>query len=185
MLKGFVIFILFFIPQVLLASEGKETFFDKYFWLAVVNFTIYVAMLYYFLKRPTIDFFKNRRKEMEKEASDAAKLLEETRNQLEEYKNLVEHIDDKVKEIKDYTVKTEEKEVEMMLRAAEAYAEKIKEDAKRIAQQESEKAIQKLRSEVADLAVEVAEKSLQKIINGEIQEKLVDETIERVKKVSK
>ena len=185
MIRDLFICLLFLIPRFLFASEGETSFFNKYFWFTVANFTIYVGILYYLLKKPTLDFFKNRKKNMEEEASEAEKFLDEAKQQLKEYKELMENIDKKVNEIKEYTVKTEEKEVEAMLKAAEVYAEKIKEDAKRIAQQESDKAIEHLRGEVAELAVEVAEKSLRKLVNMDIQEKLVDETIESVRKVGK
>ncbi len=180
-MKRFIYILLILLPIPLLASEGEESFFNKYFWFAVVNFTIYVGMLYYFLKKPTLDFFKNNREKLKKEMEESERFLNETRNELAKYKELMEHLDEKIQEIKDFTIKTEEKEVETMLKAAESYAAKMKEDAKRIAQQEVDKAIQRLRDEVAEVSTKIAEESLKKILNGDIQDKLVDEVVERLK----
>ncbi len=180
MMKRVFIFILFMFPALLFGSEG-ESFFNKYFWFTVVNFLIYVGLLYYFLKKPTLDFFKNRRKTLEKEMEESAKFLEETKQELQKYRELMDRIDEKIEEIKEYTVRAEEKEVEEMLRAAESYAIKMKEDAKKIAEQEVDRAVEKLREEIAELVTKSAEESIKKLLNGDLQAKLVEDVINRLK----
>ena len=111
-MKKIVLLSLLVVPAILVASGHADAEVTRYmtqtgrendFWPRVVNFTIFVALLYYLLANPIKDFFKGR------SAGIAAQLSE---------------IEEKLQAAKD-----EKKEAEARLEASEKKAEEILVDA--------------------------------------------------------
>ena len=167
--------------KMLFAGEGHEMpFFNKYLWFSIINFIIFAGLLFYLLKKPVLDFFSNRKKEMEKEMEDSAKLLENAEKEREKYSELLDNLDKKIEELKNIAKSTAEREQQNIIKASEEYASKIKSEAEKIASQEVEKAIFMLKEEATELAIKIAENDIKNKINKDINERLISEVINKI-----
>ncbi len=80
------------------AYGGEKTLHAHMIW-RVINFVIFVAFLYYVLKKPAGAFFKNRREKIWKEMDDAEKSYQEAINAFKEAEKGLSQIEKEVKEI--------------------------------------------------------------------------------------
>jgi len=175
-----LIVILMFNAVLLFANEEHEPFFNKYLWFSIINFSIFIGLLYYFLKKPIIDFFKSRRETLSKEMEDSDKMLKDAEAELEKYNKAIKELDEKIDEIKEIAKKTTEREQQNIIASSEEYSAKIKEEAEKIASQEVEKAIYLLREEISRLSIESAETSLKSKMDKKLNEKLITGLIDKI-----
>ncbi|WP_042354358.1 F0F1 ATP synthase subunit B [Bacillus rubiinfantis] len=110
-----------------------------------------------------IDAAENNRKEAEK-------LLEEQRNLLKEARNEAQSLIDNARKQGD--VQREE-----IINAARSEAERLKEAAKVEIEQQKDKAVAAIREQVAHLSVMIASKVIEKELNAEDQDKLINDYI--------
>jgi len=78
-----------------LAQTGRET--D--FWPRIINFTIFVALLYYLIADPIKKFFQERKERIAARLKQAEKMLREAKEKLKEAQLRLEESEKKAKEI--------------------------------------------------------------------------------------
>ncbi|MDC3416734.1 F0F1 ATP synthase subunit B [Aquibacillus salsiterrae] len=113
-----------------------------------------------------IDIAEKNREQAEKASKEAADELKKTRQE-------AQHLIDEAK-------KAGQKQEQDIIAAAREASERIKQAAQEEIQQEKEKAIKALQDQVATLSVQIATKVIEKEINAQDQEKLINEYIKEV-----
>jgi len=117
------LFSVLLLPAVSFAAEGEV---EAHMLWRVIDFIIFAGILYYFLKKPTVSFFKNRqeniiknRQEAEKSKIEAERLLAEAERRLSKLNEEIESI------IKTFSSMSE-KERKNILEDARAAMERIR-----------------------------------------------------------
>ena len=80
------------------AYGGEKTLHAHMIW-RVINFVIFVAFLYYVLKKTAGAFFKKRREKIWKEMDDAEKSYQEAINALKEAEKKLSQVDKEIEKI--------------------------------------------------------------------------------------
>jgi F-type H+-transporting ATPase subunit b len=145
-----------------------------------INFTLYVGILVYFLRRPLKDFLANRRLGIKKELEESHRLKTDAQARHGEIQHRIGGFDQEVEEVlADVRHHCEVEADRAVLRAEEA-AETIQRVAQRTISEETEKARHDLRAETVDLAVQMAREALINAVSAEDQRRLADGYMARI-----
>ena len=146
--------------------------------IQAANLLILTAILGKLLFRPVQKILQQRRYEVENIYSEAGKQMDEAREMRSIYTGKLKYAASEAAEIK----RQAEAEIEKMrtsaLERAKGEAAHIRESAKRQIELERKKAADQLRTEASRLAVATAEKLIQREINENDRQKLLEEFIE-------
>ncbi|SFM99045.1 F0F1 ATP synthase subunit B [Thermodesulforhabdus norvegica] len=148
--------------------------------LRCINFAILVGVLYKLLKKPIVNYFTARRRNIQQLLEEMEKRKEEAERKCAEYKAKLALLDQEVEKIVKEYVEQGERERAKIIEAAERQAEYIKQQAQLAIQQEMKAAKEALRAEVAELTVKAAEDMLKERIGDEDQTRLVEEFMIKV-----
>ncbi|MFK5974955.1 MAG: F0F1 ATP synthase subunit B [Sulfurovum sp.] len=105
-MKKLALLSLFMIPALLLASADPET--SRYYQQTgrendfiprIVNFTIFVGILYYLLANPIKNFFKGRSSDIEARLAEIQKRLQAAKDEQREAQNRLENSENRAEEI--------------------------------------------------------------------------------------
>lgn len=143
----------------------------------LVNFAILVAVLYFFAYKPILKMLNKRSEKIEKsvkKADEVEKLLTKTD---ESYRQKMTETQNKADQIIDKTKAEAEKYRQEQLGKAREEAEAIVADAKKSLGTEKEKIVSEIKVDIKDLVLEASRKVLQREVNEEDNQKLIDETI--------
>ncbi|GAB7081253.1 F0F1 ATP synthase subunit B [Megalodesulfovibrio paquesii] len=164
-----------------LASEGGEHHYD---WMnllyRIINFVIFVGIIYYVAGKKIIDFFKTRRYTIENDLADLNQRKVDAEKRLKDVEASIANIDAERQAILDDYRKQGEVLKAAIIEKANKTAEQITAQAKMTAEQESRLAVEQIRGEMADLVVAAAEKLLKDKLNAQEQEKLIDKYLTKV-----
>lgn len=119
-------------PIIAFASESHEGGANM-FW-RVVDFIIFAALIVYFVKKPIVNYFKNRKNQIFEEIENAKKAKEEAQNALNEAQNLLSKLSSEIENIINIYKQMGEKEKEDYANAAKELEELFK---KRIEQEKA------------------------------------------------
>lgn len=150
------------------------------FIFSVINFILFLFVLYIFALPRIKSFFSERSEKIQqalKEAEEAKTLAE---NKLREYEKRIAFLGKEVEEIRKAVGMEGEIEKERIIASAEKEAETIKWQAKIIAEQELKQAKAELRKEFAKLSLERAEKIIKEKINEADHARLVKDYITQI-----
>lgn len=147
----------------------------KDFLYRVLNFSLLVAGIAYFVAKPLKNALANRREGIEQELKEAREAAEYAEQRFAEYDEKLTRAEEEIGKIKADIKEEAELEKQRIIENAEQMAAKIKEDSGKTADNEIEKARLALRQEAAELAVELAGDLLKKNFNREDQARLVEE----------
>ena len=147
----------------------------KDFFYRVLNFSLLVAGLAYFVAKPLKNALANRREGIEQELKEAREAAESAEQRFAEYDAKLTRAEEEIGQIKADIKKEAEFEKQRIIDNAEQMAVKIKEDSGKTAENEIAKARLILQQEAAELAVELASDLLKKNFNREDQARLVEE----------
>ena len=150
------------------------------FIFSVINFLLFLIVLYIFALPRIKSFFSERSEKIQqalKEAEEAKTLAE---NKLKEYGKKITLLGKEIEEFRKAVEKEGEAEKERIIAAAEKEAEIIKWQAKIIAEQELKQAKAELRKELAVLSLERAEKIIKEKINEDDHARLVKDYITQI-----
>ena len=177
--------IVLLVSVVAFASGGTEHHADsgvllKDFLYRVLNFSIVVALLIYFLRKPLKKGLAGRSEEIEKALSDAKKAKEEAEAKFAEYDLKLNQATVEIAEISASIRREGELEKQRIIENAKAMAAKIEADAERTADIEVAKAREELQREAVQLAVALAEDLLKKNFTKEDDTRMIDEYIQKV-----
>jgi len=147
----------------------------KDFLYRVLNFSLLVAGLAYFVAKPLKNALANRRVGIEQELKEAREAADYAEQRFAEYDAKLTRAEEEIGQIKADIKEEAQIEKQRIIENAEQMAAKIKEDSGKTADNEIEKARLALRQEAAGLAVELAGDLLKKNFNREDQARLVEE----------
>lgn len=147
----------------------------KDFLYRLLNFSLTVAILVYFVSKPLKNALAGRREGIAqalKASEDAASVAEA---KYAEYDKKLAQAEDEIVAIKESIKGEAELEKQRIIAEAKEAAEKIKQDAQNASDNEIAKARLTLQQEAATMAVGIAEDLLKKAITKEDQARLVEE----------
>lgn len=145
-----------------------------------INFVLLIAALIYFARKPVLQFFNDRRGEIQTDIEKSATLLREAEEKFASWQRKLADLDSELEGIRETSRRRAETEREHIIADATATAERIRNDATAAIDQELRRSREVLREEAADLAIELAENLLRDQVTDGDRDRLVGEFIERV-----
>lgn len=152
----------------------------KDFLYRLLNFSIVVAILVFFLKKPVRNALSGRREDIEKALAEAKKVKEEAEAKFAEYDKKLAQATQEIATISASIRKEAELEKQKIIDNAREQAAKIELDAEKAAELEVAKARLSLQQEAVQLAVGVAEDLLKKNFTKDDDSRLIDEYMQKV-----
>lgn len=148
-----------------------------------VNFAILAGALVYFLKKPLSSYLKERSELLRKSIDDAARARDDAAAKLAAVETRMARLSDEVAGMNRKMDAEAAGEALRFREAAQAEIERIRIQTQVAADQEVKKARMELRREAAALATSAAEEIVRKAMTSEDQERLVRESIEKIREV--
>ncbi|GBD99791.1 ATP synthase subunit b [bacterium BMS3Abin07] len=146
----------------------------------LLNFTILVVVLVWFLGKPVKSYLKQRTELIEKsikEASDAKAAAEKALKEVEDKLKLK---DQEIERIMDAAKKSGESDRDALLEEGKRMSERIKAQARVNIEQELKQAKDSLKADAARLAIEIAGKKIKEKLTHEDQIKILEESLKKI-----
>lgn len=144
---------------------------------SLINFAIFVGVLFFFLRKPVQEFWKSREGQIRFELEESERLSREAKAQNDELKTRLSRLDSESKDLILSLEREGESEKKQLMEEGQRRSERLKKDAIRIIDQEARKARETLKEQVAGLALDTAEKMIQDNIQPQDQQKLSDQYV--------
>lgn len=146
----------------------------------VINFTIFLAILYYAGGRKLFTFFPGRSKEIETELNDLDERRDQAEKRLAEVERSIADLDEERERILAQAKAQGEALKAEIINKAELAAEHIKQQAKISAEQEAKFALEEIKAELAEKVTEAAEAMIKKKLKAEDHKALINDSLTRV-----
>jgi len=117
------LFTILLLPAVSFAAEGEV---EAHMLWRVIDFIIFAGILYYFLKKPIVSFFKNRQENIIKNRQEAEKSKREAERLLAEAESRLSKLDEEIESIIKAFSSMSEKEKKNILEDAQVAIERIR-----------------------------------------------------------
>lgn len=138
-----------------------------------INFTIFVSLLFYFLRAPLRDFLGVRKESVRRELHEVARERLDVETHFKEYRKKIAEAAAEIEALKKDLKEEGELEKKSLIQKGKKFAEKIKADSFRIGEQELERAKLRLKEKTFLLAIDMAKQKIQSSIVPSDQERLV------------
>lgn len=145
----------------------------------IINFLILVAVLSKFLYKPFLGVLERRKQAIEDAFRNADATNKKADEKYEAYTKKLARAEDESREIIKKAKLRADDQANMIVEDAKAEAERIKLRAEKEALKEKEKALKEVRDQIAQLAILAAEQILEKEIQSEGQEEIIDKVLEK------
>lgn len=146
---------------------------------AVVNFLILVGVLVKFLYKPFLSMLENRQQSIKDAFDNAEAVNRRADEKMANYEKRIANVEKEAREIiKNAKIKADT-QAQDIIENAKAEAAEIKQKADKDIEREKERAIADMKEQIAMLAMMAAEKILEKDIEIEGQEFILDDIIEQ------
>ena len=155
---------------------------DLNFIFSIINFILFLALLYILALPKVKGFFIDRSKKIRQALQEAEKAKNLAEQKLDEYQAKLNALDQEVQELKAAVQQEGEAEKARIIAGAEKDVESIKKQARIIAEHEIQKAKAELQREVARLSLERAGQLIREKINADDQVRLVKEYINNIER---
>lgn len=162
------------------AAEGEGTWSTLMLFWRVVNTIALLAILVYFMKKPLVTFFSERKEQIAKDLEEAKEQRQRAEHLLAEYQQKIAGMEKELEKLRADLARAAEADSQRLIVTAEKMAAAMVESAKLTAEQEVRKAKQALKDESALLAVELAESLIRETINDDDRKRLVEEYFVKV-----
>lgn len=146
----------------------------------ILNLFLQMFLIKKFLFKPIREVLEKRKAKADAEISDAVKAKEEALAMKAEYEQNMLEARDKANAILADATKTASAKSDEILKEASANAVAIKAKAEKDIEQEKRKAVNELKEEIGGMAMEIAGKVIEREINEEDHNKLINKFIEKV-----
>lgn len=166
----------------LVSSASEESFFSMNLVWSIINFIMFLFLLYFFSRKQVRDFFFSRKNELARGIEEGKKQKEEAEKIYTEAIEKKEKLDKDIKELVENTVKEAEKNAQKIIENAKEMAEKIKAESKKIVQGEVQKAKAELMTEVSEIVRKRSEEILREKVLPEDNKKLIEELLQNLEK---
>ncbi len=146
----------------------------------VINFIIFLTIIYYAGGKKIFEFFPNRSNEIETELKDLETRRKEAEQKLQDVEKSISNLEQERAQILEQAKSQGETLKEQIVAKAEAQAAQIKEQASVSAQQEAKLALQEIRTELAEKVVQSTEAMIKKKLKAEDHKALINDSLTRV-----
>lgn len=161
------------------AEGGHALNWMDFLW-RIINFVIFVGIIYKFAGKKIVEFFRGRREEIETKLTDLSNRREDAEKRLKEVEQNIANLEqERAKILEEFTRQGEEQRA-AIIQKAKIEAEKMRDQAQRSAEQERRSAVQKIRAELADLVVADAESKIRSKLGKAEHEQLIDKYLTKV-----
>lgn len=145
-----------------------------------LNVAIFAWILYFFLKSPLADFFKNRAARIKQDLEMAKSSREEAERRLAEIEAKMAGLDEELDQIAQKAREEAEAESERMKLKVEEETAKIRKQAEQEIEQAKVDAIKKVKTHIVDLAIQRVESEIAGRVTTEDQDRLIQEFAEKM-----
>lgn len=146
----------------------------------VINTVALIALLIYFVKKPLVTFFAERKDQIRRDLAEALEQREAALRLLAEYKEKIAGMEKELDRMRVELRKAAESDSEKVMANAERMSGAIVESAKMTAEQEVRKARESLRNEAVELAVQMAETMIREKITEKDRKRIVEDYLVKV-----
>ncbi len=146
----------------------------------ILNFAVFIGILYFVLKKPVGEFWTVRARNIGSRLEESAKLAREAHKKHEAIGRRASGIEQEAGALIHSLEKEGIEEKKKMIEEAEKTAQRIAGDRERIIAQEIQKARQGLKSQVIQLSTEMAEKLILENLREDDQTRLSEHTLSQV-----
>ncbi|PRO65768.1 F0F1 ATP synthase subunit B [Alkalicoccus urumqiensis] len=146
----------------------------------IAAFFVLLVLLKKYAFGPVMDMMEKREKHVADQIATAEKNREESEKYLKEQRDAVQGAREEAKEIVENSKKMSEQQAADIVKSARLESDRMKEAAKQEIQTEKAQAISALREQVSTLSVLVAAKVIEKELDEQEQERLIQETLREV-----
>lgn len=174
--KGVAVFDVF-LPQVMGAGVGFNA---GTMLFQLVAMLILLALLKKYALGPLLNIMKEREDYITGEISSAEKKNEEAKKLIEEQQALLKEAREESHSLIENAKKLGEQQKDEIIKAARQEAERMKESARSEIVKERDQAVSALREQVASLSVMIASKVIEKELDEQAQEKLIQDYLKEV-----
>ena len=146
----------------------------------VINFVIFTGTLFFLLRKPVAQMFRERVQKIEQEFKDLESRKVEAAARLKDVEGRIAGLEqERVAILADYHAQGEALK-KSVVEKAEVTARQIVEQARFAAENETKTAIESLRGQMADLLAQAASDMLKDKLSDKDHEKLIDKYLEKV-----
>ncbi|MDF1615618.1 ATP synthase F0 subunit B [Desulfurivibrio dismutans] len=160
------------------ADIGPEKVWDLFY--RVLNFAVLMFILVYFLKKPIVNFFGNRRESIRAEFEELEAKRQEVEQAYKESEAKMAALEGSAQEIVAEAVRQGEAERERILAEAERAAENMKRQAEMAVQHELAVTTARLRADISEEAAKAAEELVRKNLQPADEERMIAGSLDRV-----
>ncbi len=151
--------------------------------LKVINLTIYLSIIIYFIKKPFKNFLISRRDNIEKSMKDADSSLQDALKESSDTKARLSNISQEIAQIEERIRKEGETEKRKIIERAQELAEKIKSQTKETIKRELDLAHRKIKEETFDKAIDAVEEVLKGKFTPADQDKAAQMIAQEIPKI--
>ena len=156
------------------ASSGEASFPTNDIIEALVNFTLFIGLLYYLGKKPIVKYFKERSEHLRDDIDEAGRLRKEAQELLDDYSSRLEQFDQERETILEGYRREGARERDEIIASAKEHAERLREDATVAIQYDLKEARQALRERIIEEAATLAKKRIESMLDKDTNTRLVD-----------
>ncbi|HSA58794.1 MAG TPA: ATP synthase F0 subunit B [bacterium] len=142
---------------------------------SLINFSIFVSLLFFFLKKPVKEFWESRAGRIRFEIEEGEKIGREAKSRHENLRKAMSRLEAESRDLVLSLEREGELEKKQLMEEGKKRSDRLKEDGLRILDQEARKARESLKGQVASLALETAERMVRENLKAEDQKRLSDD----------
>lgn len=150
------------------------------FFVQLISFAILFFLLQRFAFKPLFGIMEKRRQMVLEQMDSAQKNRDEANQYIEEQKQALQQARKEAYDIIEQAKSTGSKQADDILSAARSEASRLKEEAIRDIEAEKNKAVAALKAQVSGLSVLIASKIIEKQIDEQTQQQLIDQYLQEV-----
>ena len=149
----------------------------EHFWSSgipwrIFNFSVFVGILFYTLRKPVALYWKKRTEVLANDMEEARRLRREAAQKVLDLEKRVDHLHEEASALIRSLKEEGEREKVQLLADAEVFVKKLKESAQRIIDQEVRRSQEQLKRQTVQLATELAERLIREKITSQDQVQL-------------
>ncbi len=152
----------------------------KGFLIQVLNFSVLIAVLVWFGRKPVREFFAGRTEAIKKGIADAREARDAAEHALEEVQEKLDRSDAEIAKMVKAATEAGAREREHLINEGQRMSQRIIEQAKSGIEFELTQATEGLRAEAAEFAVRLAEEKIGQKLDEAEQMKLLEDAIKRL-----
>jgi F-type H+-transporting ATPase subunit b len=146
----------------------------------VINTIALLGLLIYFVKKPLVNFFQERKNSIARELDEAREKRDEAIRLIEEYKTKMAGMEQELAKMSGELKKAAESDSQKLVATAEKLSAAMIESARVTAEQEVRKARILLKNEAVELAMTMAEALIKQKINDQDRKRIVEDYLVKV-----